>query len=567
VNKTILQLKEVLKERDNNFIYYLIIFSIAISIIETLGVSIIMPFIAVATDFNTIHENQYYKLIFDFFGFEKEVNFVIVFGLLLTIFYIFRGLINLVYFHMLAKFSQGHYYLIANKLFKSYLNMSYQDFTKKNSSVLTKTIIQEATGLTEIISAVLLITSEVFIVIFIYIIMLIIDYQITLMLTLILGVKLLFLTKVISSRLKYIGSEKEKVVRVFYEIINKTFGDFKLIKLNAYDKNLIDLFEKSSLKSTQYTTKFITYLSIPRLFLEALGFGLIALLVTYLVWENETNIMDELPILSMFVLSLYRLIPSINRIMTNYNHICFYSKALEIVYADLMRGGEVLGDEKILFKNEIHLKNIHFWHEKNKPILQGVSIKINKGAKVAFIGESGSGKSTLADIIIGLYNPIKGSIIVDSKTLNNKNINSWREKIGYIPQSVYLFDGTIGKNIAFGNVYDEGRVVQCLKNASMYDFLKARDGVDTIVGERGIMLSGGQKQRIAIARALYLDPEILVLDEATSALDSETEAKIMNEVYNLSSNKTLIIITHRLNTIQSFNYVYELKSGKLKRRK
>ena len=205
-----------------------------------------------------------------------------------------------------------------------------------------------------------------------------------------------------------------------------------------------------------------------------------------------------------------------------------------------------------------------FQYELNKPILKNINLSINKGDKIAFIGKSGSGKSTIVDIIIGLYKPTEGNIQIDDDLLNDDNIKQWRGKVGYIPQSVYLFDGSVGENIAFGNIYNEKKIIECLKSASIYDFLEEKEGLSTLVGEGGIMLSGGQKQRIAIARALYLEPEILVLDEATSALDDDTEAKIMDEIYHLCKDKTLIIIAHRLSTIDRCEYIYKIENGEIK---
>jgi len=197
-------------------------------------------------------------------------------------------------------------------------------------------------------------------------------------------------------------------------------------------------------------------------------------------------------------------------------------------------------------------------------LFEDVNLTILKGDKVAFIGSSGSGKSTLVDIIIGLYVPLYGKILVDDTVLNYRNVRSFRSKIGYIPQFIYLFDGTVGENVSFGYEFNEEKVVEALKKASIYEFLLTKEGVNTKVGDGGVQLSGGQKQRIGIARALYNDPEIIVLDEATSALDIGTELKIMDEIYRIGENKTLFIVTHRLSTIDKCNKKLELCNGKLR---
>jgi ABC-type multidrug transport system fused ATPase/permease subunit len=183
---------------------------------------------------------------------------------------------------------------------------------------------------------------------------------------------------------------------------------------------------------------------------------------------------------------------------------------------------------------------------------------------VAFIGESGSGKTTLADIIIGIYRPQKGALYADNTLINNSNILSWRAKIGYIPQNIYLFDGTVAENVSFGSKYDNEKLIIALKKAKIWDFLESKDGASTRVGEGGIQLSGGQQQRIGIARALYNNPDILVLDEATSSLDDATESQIMEEIYDLSGNITLIIIAHRLSTVERCDRKIMIEDGKIK---
>jgi ABC-type multidrug transport system fused ATPase/permease subunit len=292
-----------------------------------------------------------------------------------------------------------------------------------------------------------------------------------------------------------------------------------------------------------------------------MGFGIIISIIVYLIWEYKTDIASQFAVISMFVLALYRLMPSVNRIMTNYNEIHFNYKALDIVYIDLVHESEKLGDEKVFFTDKITIQNLGFEYQKNHRILKNINLTINKGTKIAFIGESGSGKSTLVDIIIGLYRPKQGQISIDNTPLDESNIKSWRTKVGYIPQSVYLFDGTVGENVAFGSDYDKEKVDGVLKKAKIYNFLKTKEGQATLVGEGGVMLSGGQRQRIAIARALYTDPEVLVLDEATSALDDTTEKEIMDEIYSVSNDKTLIIIAHRLSTIDRCEKIYRLENG------
>lgn len=562
--KMIKKLKSLLTKRDKQLLMGLFFFSILISLIETIGISIIMPFIALATDFTLIHSNEYYQYIYKLFEFEKDVSFVIAFGVILIFFYIFRSAINLLYFYALNRFAQGRYHLLAYRLFEKYMGLSYRDYTTKNSSSLTKAIVTEASNLTHLISAFLFMLSEVFVVIFIYALMLYVNYKITLLLTVILVLNAILMLKTVSVKIKKAGRVRAELQEKFYEIVNRSFGNFKLIKLQSNSQDILDNFGKSSFGFAKANITNATLAQVPRLFLEAVGFGLIVFIITYLVWKYENNISAALALISMFVLALYRLMPSINRIMSSYNQILFLYKSLDIVHNDLMYDSETLGEKSVSFVKEIKIKNLSFEYDDGKPILTDINLSINKGSKIAFVGESGSGKSTLVDIIIGLYKPKKGTISSDNILLEDSNIKSWRSKVGYIPQSVYLFDGTVGQNIAFGLEYDVKKVDEVLKKAKIYDFLATKEGQNTLVGEGGVMLSGGQKQRIAIARALYAEPEILVLDEATSALDDETERQIMDEIYEISEDKTLIIIAHRLSTIDRCDVVYRLEGGRIK---
>ena len=556
------KLRSLLLKRDKQFLLFLLAFSVVISLIETVGISAVMPFISVASDFTLIDSNEYYHHFYQLFNFNSKVDFVVYFGVLLIVFYIARSAMNLFYFYLLARFAKGRYHLLAYRLFENYLGMSYRDFIEKNSSDLNKAIINEAQNLTTIIQSALFMISELFIVLFIYLMMLYVNWKITLLLTIILIFNALFLLKIISPKIKQAGVERESFQKKFYEIINSSLGNFKIIKLKSNNDEIMEKFAKSSYGFARVNILNETYSHFPRLFLEAIGFSIVVFIVVYLVYKYQGDVSNAMALISMFILGLYRLMPSANRILTSYNQILYHKKSLDIIHSDIMYDNEDLGSDKIVFNEKIVLKEISFEYLENKPIFKDVCLEIKKGSSVAFVGESGSGKSTLVDVIIGLYKPNNGNIYIDNVELNKANIKSWRKKIGYIPQSVYLFDGTVAQNVAFGSTIDEERVMQVLKQANVFDFLvQHQDGIDTIVGEGGIKLSGGQKQRIAIARALYDDPEVLVLDEATSALDNETEVKIMDEIYSIGKEKTLIIIAHRLSTIDRCDVVYKLENG------
>ncbi len=553
------KLFSILTGHDKRFLFLLIFISIAVSLIEMIGVGAILPFINIASDFSNIHSNIYTEKMYSFFHFHNDIHFVTAIGSALLVFYFLRSLLNLGYFYLLAKFSKGRYHLIAYRLFENYLGMSYRSFIDRNSADLSKAIINEAQNMTALISGLLLMLSEIFVVIFIYAIMLYINWKITLLISMILIINALLLVLTVSRSIKKAGVSREEHQKKFFEIIQSSLGNFKMMKLTSSTESILEKFDHASAGYASANIRNETLTHFPRLFLEAIGFGIVIFMVIYLVQKYQNDISGVLALISMFILGLYRLMPSANRILNGYNQILFYKSSLDIIHNDLMYDAEKLQNEPITFNHTLQIDHLYFEYDEHKPILENISLTINKGDKVAFIGESGSGKSTLVDLIIGLYRPKKGSITVDGFLLDESNIQAWRSKIGYIPQSIYLFDGTVAQNVAFGKPIDNIQLQEALRQANILEFLETHhEGANTIVGEGGIKLSGGQRQRIAIARALYGSPEILVLDEATSALDSATEAKIMEEIYKIADNKTLIIITHQHHTLDQCKNIYHL---------
>jgi len=539
----------------------LVFFSIFISIIETVGVSAILPFIKIAINSSIIFTNDYSNFIYNYFNFDSELYFIIFFGIFLILYYIFRCLISIYYTYQVFKFSTNKYHIIAYRLFENYMRMSYVNFTKKNSSDLSKNIINETTNVTTLLSSLLTLISESLVFIFLYTIMIYVDYKITLFLTLFLMINIALIIYFVSRNIKKKGAKKVKIQQAYHEIINKSLSNFKIIKLYGKDEDHLNEFKIISKHFSRINMIAHTLIQIPRFILETLGFILVIFIILYLIVIYGYDKASVLSTLSLFVVALYRLMPSLSRILAGYNMIVFTSKSLDIIHSDLLYNAESLGSEEVFFDNSITLHNVSFDYGHHNVILNKIHLHIYKGSRIAFIGESGSGKSTLINLIMGLYKPSCGRIIVDNRELTDSNVKSWRNKFGYIPQSVYLFDGSVAQNVAMSDKYDSLKVIESLKKAKIYDFLLSQKGILTQVGEGGILLSGGQKQRIAIARAIYSDPEVLILDEATSALDNEIEAQIMNEIYTIASGKTLIIVAHRLSTIKQCDTVFKLEKG------
>lgn len=547
----------LLSLRDRRLLVVLLFMSLFLSIIETIGIAAVMPFISVASNPELINTNKYYKIAYEFFSFDSSKEFIIYFGLLLIVFYFFRGIYTVFYNYYLNAFSLKKYYDFSNKLYNNYINFKYIEFINRNSATMSKMIVTEAAQLSVLVQNVLIFMSELIIIIILYVLLLFVNVKMTLLLTLFLSIKIFFLSKTVSRLVKKKGVEREIVQDKLYRIINETFGNFKVIKFISNQKKMYKKFSDITKDFSAIHTINNTLTVIPRSILEAFGLSLIVASLIYVIMFSS-NASGVIPTITMYALALYRILPAVTKIINSYNSIIFNIASLDVVYNDFLFQNTKELDEAIEFNDSIVLNDISFAYDPAHKVINQLSLEIKKGSKIAFTGKSGSGKSTLVDIICGIYEPNNGEILIDNVKLDNRNIKSWRKKIGYIPQSIYLFDSTIADNITFGREYDEVRLVKVLKQANIYEYIMEKDGFNTMVGEGGIQLSGGQKQRIGIARALYGDPEILVLDEATSALDTKTEAAIMDEIYEVSDNKTLIIIAHRLSTVDQCDIKIEV---------
>jgi len=551
---------------DKKLVSWILFLTLLKTAVETVGISLMMPFIQISMNFDEIHENKYYEMVYSFLDINLEQDFVLLFGVFLLVFFLLRSFYTIFYAYTLSKFTKKFYLMIVEKLYHSYLGLSYRDFIDRNSSRMKQVVTQEAQNSEAFVSTLITTFSDLLTIIVVYIVLLYIDWKITIVFTFVLVINVVLLKRTITPRIKKKGAEKTELHRSMYKTLDETFGNFKMIKLRSSEENTEKVFGTLMQRLVRLAITNGVLLMLPRLFLEFISFGLIISIIMYWIMEYNENVSRFLGILTVFFFAIYRLMPSVNRVFQSYNNLNFLKRSLEIVSEHILERKEDFGDEEVSLTRDIVLNNLNFEYIQDKPILKDINLTIHKGENVAFVGPSGSGKSTIVDIIIGLYNPTSGSIEISGQTLDKSNKRSWRKQVGYIPQDIFLLDATVSENVAMEPLeeLDEDRVIEVLKEAYLYDFLvEHQEGLATIVGDKGVKLSGGQKQRIAIARALYHDPEILVLDEATSALDTATEIEIMKNIYEAGANKTLLMIAHRLSTIENCDTIYTLEHGKI----
>jgi ABC-type multidrug transport system fused ATPase/permease subunit len=442
-------------------------------------------------------------------------------------------------------------------LFSHFLKFTYGDFVNKNSAAVGQVVFGHSGAVMHLITSALTFMSEFFTVACIYGMLFWINWKMTSVLTIFLSLQSVMVIKMFSNALVRVGKRTHDCSLESNKVFNESYGNFKLIKLGDSGALAVDRLSYATHQQSRAQTIYAVLQSSPRFILETIGFVLLVSVMMYVVYyyNNATFI---IPMVSMYALAFYRLLPSMNKMLTSLHQITFHRHAVQGIFDFLKLPIEVSGFEDVSFAREICLRNASFGYTAHD-ILTEINLVIERGGRIAFVGASGTGKSTLIDLLMGLYSPRSGMMCVDGKIIDDTCRASWQKKIGYIPQTIYLFDGTVGQNVAFGRAFNEQKLHDVLVQANIYDFLCTQQGLDTRVGEGGIKLSGGQKQRIAIARALYGDPELLILDEATSALDHDTESCIMNEIYQLTRTVTLVIVAHRTSTISRCDKIYKIE--------
>jgi len=541
--------------------FVLLVLTVGYSIIETVGISAIMPFISLASDPGLLNSG-WYKKAYDIAGLNGFESFIITFGIVIIIFYFFRAVYSSLLTYFINRFSFGIYKYLSKNVLKTILSISYKTYVQKNSAEQIRIITEETNDVGKIVLNSMKLLSELFPVLLIYIVIVIMNWKMTLAITFVLSLLLIFILPFLTKTNKKQGAKRLESGKMIYRLLKESLGNIKFIKLKGNEPVILQTYDTAAEVKARTEILSNVFSSLPKGILESVGFSLLIAAVIFFIWIYH-DASAAIPVITMYALALYRILPALHRMLQNIGEIAYLQKTLDNVDTSLHQQTENEEAAPLDFNSFIRLEDIGFSYISGNKVINSVSFTIKKGEKIAITGESGCGKSTLIDIITGIHKPVSGKIFIDGTPLTDKNIRSWRMKIGYIPQSIYLFDGTVAENVSFGSTPNVDKIKKALQRANIWDFLSQKEGVNTRVGDNGIQLSGGQQQRIGIARALYDDPEVLVLDEATSSLDTETEKKIMDEIYNISENKTLIVIAHRLSTLERCDRRIRIEKGKI----
>lgn len=554
----------------------LMILILIMALIDAIGIASVLPFMTVLTNPDLIHTNLILNKIYQFtwiFGVENDQDFIIFFGIFIFIFLVASLAFKTIVTYAQIKFVYLQEHTIGKKLIEGYLHQPYSWFLSRNSADIGKTVLSEVQRLVEIgIYQMMELIAKGSVALVIVILLFLVDAKLALITGSILGGAYWIIFHFIKKFANRIGTIRLENNHLRFKLIAEAFGAIKQVKLGGLEKYYIKHFSDYTKNYAKSIASSAIIYQLPRFILEAIAFGGVMLIILYLMIQTGT-FTNALPIVSLYIFAAYRLMPALQQIYGSLTQITFLGPSLDKVCEDIknLKPFNLSQAHNILpFNNKITLKNIHHnYHNASKPSLKNINLSISAKSTVGFVGSTGSGKTTIVDIIIGLLEPLKGSLEIDGTVITKKNLRAWQSCIGYVPQDIYLTDDTIASNIAFGANYDDVNqqaVEKASKIANLHDFIMAElpHQYKTVVGERGIRLSGGQRQRIGIARALYHNPQILILDEATSALDNQTEKAVMDAVSNLSKNITIIIIAHRLTTVKNCDTIFLLDNGELK---
>ncbi|MFC4620014.1 ABC transporter ATP-binding protein [Camelliibacillus cellulosilyticus] len=547
---------------------------------ETIGIGMIVPIVGIITNPNIIHQQEILSYIYSMLHFRSDEAFIVFAVISLLAIFILKNLYLLFFNYVQLRVVSNQQVKLSRKLFKAYLTKPYAFHIERNTANLLRNINSEIPRVFNgiIISGFQLFT-ELLVTALILILLFMTEPVATLVASLSLCGSVFLFFKVFNKKISQLGKEQQRVGGLMIKWVNQGLGASKEVKVSGKENFFINAYTEQSLISVNNSRYMGMLGQVPRLFIETLLVSIILITMLGIVLNGE-NTAHLVSTMALFAMATFRIMPSINRIIALCTSIRYSWPALAVVYQDLFQNkdheyeinlpsitSDIVSTKGKVFTDCIKLVGVSFCYPAQKsPAIKDISLTIPIGRSVAFIGESGAGKTTLVDIILGLFNPEKGQVLVDGKPLHDQR-RLWQQKIGYIPQSIYLSDDTIRHNVAFGidsEAIDDNEVWRALEQAQLKDFVeKLPNQLDTTVGEHGVRLSGGQRQRIGIARALYHNPEILFMDEATSALDNETEKEIMKAIDGLKGEKTLIIIAHRLTTTENCDIVFRLSNGRL----
>lgn len=569
------KLNAVLSKKQKGRVVILLFMILIGAIMETLSISMIVPVISAIIEPNAFFENELLIWMSGILHLETAEEFIIFMIITMIILFAVKNIYMLLLYYVQFSFICNNQYRISRDLLQIYLNKPYEFYLNANTSDVLRTVYSDTTGVFSLLLQCIQLATEVIVGGCLCLVLLKVDAVMTLMIAVLLVGVTLISNGVLKPRLQKIGSESREKQSLMYASIIQCVMGIKDVKIFAKEGFFLDSYKKFGKRYYNLSRNNSVLGAAPRLLIESVSLcGILGYLAVMLSRGNDITRM--IPQLSAFAVAASRLMPCANRASTYLSSIAYYKPTLDFVYENVEVPQKTVKDEEVqivkkaqrlTYQDKIEIKNLSYrYPNSDKYIFDKAQMTIPIGKSVGIVGPSGSGKTTAVDIMLGLLDAESGEVLCDGKDVFEQYAG-WLQNIGYIPQTINLIDDTLRANVAFGvelEKIDEDRLWQVLEEAQMKDFIMGLpEGLDTKIGERGVRLSGGQRQRIGIARALYHNPELLILDEATSALDNDTEAAIMEAIDNFHGKKTMLIIAHRLKTIENCDMIYKVDGGKI----
>lgn len=549
-------------------------------VLETIGVSLIVPIVSAITSPDTIEgyleEYAILRTFCNALGLTSTFKITVCLLVSMMVIYVVKNVFLLFVTYKQNQFITNARNDMISQVMRDFLNRPYEEYLSADIPTVFRITDSDIPHTFSLLLCLLQMTSEIVVTVFLGVVLLVVNWQMTVFIIAILLLMTLVSTKFIKPKLNSIGAENQRIQsRIAKWRLQAIYGLKDVKVLNRQDFFIRNYYESGRI-GADVATRYAVFNNLPRLMIETVFMvSVLGFITIYMVQGGDVTVL--LPQLMAFAVAAVRILPSANRINTYMATAAYEEPSLNYLYDNLTEANKMEGEMQakkseiagppLHMEDSIQLNHITFHYPDSEAyIFRDAHMEVHKGESVGIMGPSGAGKSTIVDILLGLLHVESGEILCDGSDIFS-NYESWLAQIGYIPQSIYLIDESIRENIAFGidaSEVREERIWEVLHEAQLDTFVKSLpEGLDTKIGDRGVRLSGGQRQRIGIARALYHDPEILVFDEATSALDNETEQALMESINAFHGRKTMVIIAHRLNTIEKCDRIYRVADESL----
>ena len=572
------KMRYILDRRQKMQICYLGMLIFVGGLLETVSVSGLLPVVWVIIDPAKAQENKYVRLLMEVLHTDSIEGFIVPLLAAMILLYTLKNAFMLLLANEQNKFIAHNRNKLISQVLREFLNRPYEFYLDADIPTVFRLTDSDIPNVFNILMAMISLVSEAVVFALLCVVMVATDWKLLVFLVVVFGCLSVLILKVMKPRLSRLGEKNLAIQsRIAKWRIQAIYGikDVKVLHREAF---FADNYESSGKIGAGYSKRYAVMNNTPRLLIETIFIAsILGYIILYILAGNDASTL--VPILTAFGVAAIRMMPSVNRINTYMTDISYFRPCLDYVYENMnineisKKNNQTLkpvdATKTMALRDRIELRDIVYaYPNTDKLIFDHADMVIPCGKSVGIMGPSGAGKSTIVDILLGLLKVRTGSILCDGVDIFD-NYPAWLSRIGYIPQSIYLVDEPIRNNIAFGiadSEIDDARIWDALEEAQLAAFIRGLpEGLDTAIGDRGVRLSGGQRQRLGIARALYHNPEILVCDEATSALDNETEAAVMDAINSFHGRKTMIIIAHRLNTIEKCDMIYKVDAGKITR--